>query len=174
MYLQALSKDSNVGLVTQVIRAYRRFSVIKLRDNYVAMKIAEVARRTSPDPTAYEETAIYVSSLISSGHLNATVILNTDNHSQWIVRFAELDPEELACMERSRLDALAKQMDHTSALVAQVKGMDQRMSLTKEYLEHEKKAQKDKNSATNRPDISTWQMSADDFNADEEDIMGGM
>jgi hypothetical protein len=55
-----------------VLDAFRRFSILKLENTYLALSIPEIGERTSPDPADHAETEAYVVSLMSSGYLNAT------------------------------------------------------------------------------------------------------
>ena len=53
-------QDSNAGLVSQVIDAYRKFSILELEKTYSALTVAEIARCTSSDPDDYAETGRYL------------------------------------------------------------------------------------------------------------------
>ena len=134
-----------MSLVLQVLSAFRRFLILKLGRTYAAIPITDVARHTSPSPTNIAETEQYVHNLIASGQLNATLTPSSDSTKPSILRFAASTTEgPLARSEIQQYQDLVKQTDKMARLAKQMKGMDRRMELSKEYLDWTKKMRKSK------------------------------
>lgn len=150
----------------QVIDAFRRFSILKLEQTYVALRISEVAEWTSPEPYDYAETANYVKSLISSQLLNADLVESSEDPQNWILRFA-LTPTSgpQARTEQQLYEDLVKQANRTTKLTSYVRDADRRLGLSKEYIDWCKKASKNKD-ATN--DINPTIFTSDDYIGDED------
>lgn len=139
-----------MGLVWQVIDAFRRFSILKLEKTYAALRIHQVARRTSPDPTDYEETAAYVAHLISGGYLNAILTQSSGSAETWILRFTgSTTTGPQARSEQQQYKDLQRQISRTLKLGDYVRAADRRLTLHKDYLDSARKAQKAKDAGGN-------------------------
>lgn len=159
-------KDHNTGLVLQVVDAFRRFSILKLENTYVALRIAEVAERTSPDPKNYVETAHYIMTLIKSKQLNAELNETSEDPQHWILRFAQTPTSgPQARTEQRQYSELLDQTRRTSRLIVHVRDVDQRLGLSKEYIDWAKKAQKTKDASN---DFNLTMFSNDDYIGDED------
>lgn len=137
-------KDCNSGLVRQIIEAYRKFSVKRLNQTFAALTIANVARKTSPQPNDYAETGQYIVSLISARELNATISKPSDDPASWIVRFADSSSGPLARSEEQEYNALVKQTHKVKSLIDHIRETDRKLSLSKEYVNEVKRKKKDK------------------------------
>ena len=131
-------QSANIGLVKQVFTSFRRFSVLKLGKTYSSMTIADVARQTSPDPNDFSETAAYLQWLISTGQLNASMVERGTTHQTWVLKFGE-ELESLS--EGQQLQELKKTEARIRDLSARVRESDQKVGLSKEYLEWSRKAE---------------------------------
>ena len=138
--------------------------------------MADVALRTSPGPKDWVETENYVTSLINSGHLNATVTRSQDLAKPSILRFAASSTEgPQARSEQKQLDDLATQAERIQNLDYHVKEAGMRMALTKEYIDSARKSQKSKDSGSNGGDPnSLGPMTMGDEFAVDEDMMAGL
>ena len=102
------------------------------------MTIADVARQTSPNPTDFIETASYLQWLISTGQLNATMIERGTTQQTWVLKF----DEELESMsEGQQLQELKRTEARIHDLSARITESDQKIGLSKEYLEWCRKAE---------------------------------
>lgn len=105
--------------------------------------------------------------MIKDGHLNAR-LEETDKANAGIVLRFFLDPTQgpLAKSEKQQQQALFEQTRRTNLLAEQVKDADYRMTLTKEYVENQKRLNKRQ---TNNGDAmdTAW----DDGLEAEEDMM---
>jgi COP9 signalosome complex subunit 3 len=136
-----------MGLVIQVLGAFRRFLIQRLERIYAAVPISVVAQKTSPQPDNVAETEAYVTSLIASGQLNAALEPAKDPSQGSMLRFAISSYDgRLAHNEAHHLDELTKQITRFAELDVHVKGAERRLELTKEYLDHTRKVRKGKDS----------------------------
>lgn len=131
-------EEGNYGLMVEVYQAFRRFSVLKLGRTFVALSIAEVARRTSPHGSDLNETRAYLQGLIASGELKA-VISDGGNNGQ-ILRF--LSSSKPAKSETQVESALALQTQELQILLKHVQDSEHRMEISKEYIDYLKKLKK--------------------------------
>ena len=102
------------------------------------MTVADVARQTSPNPNDFIETAEYLQWLISTGQLNATMFERGTTPQTWVLKF----DEELESMsEAQQLQELKKTEARIHDLSARIAESDQKIGLSKEYLEWSRKAE---------------------------------
>lgn len=161
-------EDCNTGLVKQVIDAFRRFSILRLERTYVALRILDVAHRTSPEPTDYAETAAYVSSLISSGYLNATLTQSSEEPHAWVLRFAASSTTgPQGRTEQQQYEDLVKQTTRTMKLSDHVREADRRLGLSKEYLDWARRIQKSKDAGGN-VELGGFGTMSDEYVVDED------
>lgn len=118
----------------QVIKAFRRFSVLQLGKVYVRMLVSDVARRTSTTPSDHAETATYLKSLIASGQLKGTV---TEKGNDWVLKFLEESDEDFS--EEEHLQEIEDATAKIGELKSRMSEADHKMALSKEFLEWSKK-----------------------------------
>ena len=164
--LLILLKDGNLGLVKQVVDAFRRFSISKLGQVYDALRIADVAQRTSDNPDDYDGTAWHVASMISEGQLNAT--LTQADVGRSVLRFAMGPP---ARTEEQMNEDLQKQLIRTTTLTNHVKEVDRKLGLNKEYIDWAKKAEKNKDLGPNGEIDPVPFQGPDVYGVEDEDMM---
>lgn len=165
-----ICKDCNLGLVRQVIQAYRQFSVLELRNTYDALTIGHIARKTSPDPNDYAETGHYVSYLIATDKLNAVIEKPSANPASWLLVFCGPISGPLARSEEQDHDALALQKIMIIGLQEHIRETDRKLSLHKDYIADAKKRKKEK--ADVGDEGNSWNDQGNPFDHDE-DVMGG-
>lgn len=126
--------------------SHRRFQVLALSKIYSSITIPQLASLTStpqrtPSP---DETAAYVSSLIASGTLNATLVPSTTTTTPPILRFHDKDSRTgpLAKSEATRLAELEAQAAKVKTLDRHVKDTQRRLELSKEWLHAERQHRK--------------------------------
>lgn len=166
---QKWSEDHNLGLVFQILDAYRQFTVVKLGSTYAALPLPFVAQRISSNPNDIVETAQYIATMISNGRLNATLDQRTQDPQSWVLRFA-LSPSTgpYARSEQENYEELLKQAARNAQLAQHVRETDRKLSLSKEYINWLKQSKKDEgNPANEGHEISMLPSQHDD-----EDIMG--
>lgn len=164
-------QDSNVGLVSQVIEAYRKFSILELEKTYCALTIAEIARCTSPDPDDYAETGRYVVHLISSRQLNATISEPSQDPATWIIRFSDSASGPLARSEEQQYEALSKQTRKVKTLTDHIKEIDHKFSLSRDLIVDARRRKKEKTDQGGNEVEPLW--SRDGYEQDE-DMMADM
>ena len=152
----------------QVVDAFRRFSIVKLQKTYVALSILDVADQTSPDPGNYLETFRYVSSLISSVQLNATIEESSGGAETAVLRFpTAFHPGPQTRTEEQLLEDLRVQSGRIAHLNDHVREIDRRLGLSKNYTDSAKKMHKTKD-AGGYADLNSATPINDDYVADED------
>lgn len=152
----------------QVIDAFRRFSILKLEKTYVALRISDVTQRTSPEPHDHAETASYVTFLITSGHLNATLVKSAEEPQAWILRFATSSARgPQARSEQQQYEELVKQTRRTIKLTDHVRELDRRLGLSKEYVDWARKLQKSRE-AGGSGELNSFVGGGDEYLIDED------
>ncbi|KIW89453.1 uncharacterized protein Z519_09609 [Cladophialophora bantiana CBS 173.52] len=130
--------DGNYGLAVEVYQAFRKFAVQKLSRTFAALSIAEVAKRTSPDPPNIAETKAYIETLIVGGDLSA-VITDGESGAQTL-RFL---PTSASTRPEAQVEsALASLTRELQTLLKHVQDTEHRMEVTKEYIDYLKKLKK--------------------------------
>ena len=141
---------------------------MKLQKTYVALKIRDVAHRTSPNPIDYLETLHYVSSLILSGQLNATLLESPEDPANAVLRFPTASqPGPQTRTEEQLLEDLRAQTSRIVNLNDHVHEIDRRLGLSKEYIESAKKMHKNKD-AGGYIDFHSALPTNDDYIVDED------
>ena len=125
------SQDCNAGLVLQLFDSFRKYAVIRLGKTFTALSIAEVARRTSADPSDVKETASYVTTLISLGELNAELTTPASNQMP-VLRF--LPSASTTKSEAQLQQELAAQTFVLRDILKHISDYDHRLEVSKEYI----------------------------------------
>ena len=144
---------------------------MKLGNTFAALTVADVARRTSPDPNDYAETGEYVIHLISTGVLNATISQPSNDPASWILRFSDSTSGPLSHTEEQQHQHLEKQTRKIKLLMEHIHEVDRKLSLNKDYIAEAKKAKKARlNVVESGVDETSWATQNDVYEHDE-DIM---
>ena len=160
-------------LIIQVIDAYRQFSILKLESTYTALLLPDVSRRTSPNSKDHTETAQYLSAMINSGQLNASLIRQGTDPRSWILRFAASSEDgPQAQSEKQQYEELVLQAAKTSKIAEHVQESNRKLSLNVGYVKWLVQAKKNQNLAGARADETAGVANQDAFDVDE-DLMGG-
>ena len=131
--------------------------------------MADIARRTSPDPNDYTGTGDYVIHLISAGVLNATISQPSNDPASWILRFSESTSGPLSRTEEQQYQHLEKQTRKINILMEHIREADRKLGLNRDYVSEAKKAKK-----TNLNDLeggmeeSSWLAPGDAYEHDED------
>lgn len=112
----------------------------------------------------------YIEGLIRDGHLNGRLEESDKSEAGVVLRFY-LDAKQgpLAKSEKEQQQALFAQTVRTNKLAEQVKDADYRMTLSKEYIENQKRVNKRQGNNGDAMDTA-W----DDGLEAEEDMMGDL
>lgn len=145
--------DGNLGLVNQLPIHLHRFYVAKLASTYTALPISNISTWLNISPA---ETASYLQSLITDGHLSATIsrgpASSTDQSP--ILRFHATEAEAPTIQAESEaLNELKQQTLRTNLLAEYVRDADRRLAITKEYLQNLIRKEHDKAMATSAGEL---------------------
>ncbi|KAF2088670.1 hypothetical protein K490DRAFT_39645 [Saccharata proteae CBS 121410] len=141
--------DGNTGLIRKLETHLNRFFVKNLQKTYAAIPVSTVAKWMNQSTSA---TTTYIQTLIDDCFLNATIEQTppsttsptTTNTDYPIVRFrSELSSGFTKSEEQQRKDLL-QQARRTQQLAEHVKQASQRLGLSKEFVELEKRKAKSK------------------------------
>jgi len=161
-----------MGLVLQVLEASRRFKILRLERIYAVIPISVVAQLTSPQPNNYAETEAYVTSLIASGQLNATLGPSTDPTKGSMLRFSTTSTGgPLARSETQQYEDLTRQTAKFVQLGKHIKATERRMELSKEYVEW---ARKNRRNKANGDNMSNHPLYSNDGYGVDEDLLADM
>ncbi|MCJ1434782.1 hypothetical protein MMC27_004152 [Xylographa pallens] len=164
---QIWHNDCNMGLVLQVLNAFRRFLILKLEKTYAALPISLVAQQTSPQPSNIAETESYLTSLIASGQLNATLLPPVNTMETPVLRFAATSHEgPLARSEMQNFQDLQTQTEKFTYLTRHIKDTERRLELSKDYLEWARKNPKSKDTGLGTANLGT--MGNNGYGVDED------
>lgn len=134
--------DCNFGLILQVYDAFRKFLVLGLANTYAALPLTEVARRTSPEPSDLVEAASYITTLIVSGELKATLTQPQDLALPATLRFSCLSLVPLVESELHRELQLHKA--ELEIILKHLQDSDHRLEISKEYIDKLRSMKKQK------------------------------
>ncbi|MCJ1251285.1 hypothetical protein MMC30_008516 [Trapelia coarctata] len=164
--------DCNMGLVLQVLEASRRFRILRLERIYAAIPISVVAQLTSPQPENHAETEAYVTSLIASGQLNATLGPSTDSTKGSMLRFSTTSTGgPLARSETQQFEDLTRQTAKFVQLSKHIKATERRMELSKEYVDW---ARKNRRNKANGDSLLNHPLYSNDGYGIDEDLLADM
>ncbi|KAI5776631.1 hypothetical protein EDC01DRAFT_681752 [Geopyxis carbonaria] len=153
-------KDGNTGLAAQCINAFRIQKIIALQDTYVTLSVDEIAKKNF-DVTGREgdlggklETERLILGMIERGEIRATLSQSDKDpaKSQTTVHF-----NNDSMLESHNSRALEEQIMRTVKLTNQVKLMDRKLGLSKEYIQFQIKqakfAARDQSHSNADPDL---------------------
>lgn len=141
-------EDGNYGLVLQVVNHHQKLSVSSLGKVYAAIPLASLTLDVPPD-----QGEAYVNSLINAGILNGRLEQSTENGGPVVLRFSQDNMAGPQAKSETQLrQELIVQANRMKGLAQHVAGVDQRISLSKEYLELVRKARKTKEDRAHEED----------------------
>ena len=133
------------------------------------MTVADVARRTSPDPNDYAGTGDYVIHLISIRVLSATISQPSNDPASWILRFSDSTSGPLSHTEEQQHQHLEKQTLKIKSLMEHIREADRKLNLNKDYIAEAKKVKKARqNLVEGGGDENAWTAHTDAYEHDED------
>jgi COP9 signalosome complex subunit 3 len=166
------TEDGNMGLVQELVESQLSFAIRRLSRTYSAIPVTKMASNLRVDAG---ELTPYLARLIQERRLNAELVDTGKADVGMVLRFF-LDPTQgpLANSEKQQQMALLEQTQRTTRLMEQVKSADARLKLTKEHVEHVKRALANKKPGGpgEAMDTSSWERDAGLLDDLDEDVMG--
>ncbi|ODH46652.1 hypothetical protein GX48_07262 [Paracoccidioides brasiliensis] len=129
--------DNNIGLVSQALLAYQRFSVVKLEKTFAALSTPDISSYLGTDTQLTDD---FVVGLITSGQLQACLIQPSDPSMPSVLRFASATFNLNHQPESKFLANLNIQKYQLASLERLAKGTDMKLELSGEYIENMRKA----------------------------------
>ncbi|CAG8929817.1 unnamed protein product [Penicillium salamii] len=127
--------DNNFGLVSQVVDAFFRQSVIKLGRTFAALTVADLARQVLPSPAEETVTESAVSSLIMSGVLDASLVQTQDPAGLSILRFSAVPSFPRLSHELEVQSCLKKERQLMEHLVCNLEEINTALGMSDECLD---------------------------------------
>ncbi|PGH04752.1 hypothetical protein AJ79_06973 [Helicocarpus griseus UAMH5409] len=155
------ANDNNVGLVSQVLVAFQRFSIVKLEKIFAALSIPDIASYLGPDAGI---TDVFVAGLITADQLRASLMQPSDSSTPSILRFTSSNSHLVSQSELKFKTDLTAQRNRLETLVRNVNGTDAKLELGREYIESLRKAKRSEGDARTMAGTANG-----DF---DEDMMG--
>jgi COP9 signalosome complex subunit 3 len=156
---ETFSQDGNLGLATQCVHAFQRMQIVALRDTYVTLGVGEIAQkkfdvaRPADETEGPDEIERVILGMVRNEICRLVVRWRSNNHAFLQIERAEIsaslsqsgpDPSasqttvhfDSSPVEEARnLALLEEQIQRIVALNEQVKQMDRKLGLTKEYIQ---------------------------------------
>jgi hypothetical protein len=153
-----------------VLVAFRQRSFLRLYDTFAALKIADIAHCTPFYSMGFEELELFVSSLILTGKLNATLLQSSNTSDSTTLRFS-VSVRTLSTAETMIHRQLVTQRRRLKSLMASLEENDKKLELSKEHVDTLRRNRKSENASNGCPIASKGD--GLDFELDE-DIMGDL
>lgn len=170
---QIWHEDGNLRLVSEVSHALLRYRVIDLQKTFAALPVGRVATHLSFTP---DYTLQMLTTMIHQGDLSASISPTGSSAADAVLRFHTTSSgPRSADAQDADLEAQTKRIED---LVTFVRDADRRLQLTKEYVEHQKRARR--SAAGPDGDLAdqmdlTWEAGASNVagpeEGEDEDIM---
>jgi len=131
--------EGNAGLAVQCMDAFRRKQIIALRDTYVTLGVDEIAQKNfdvtgrGDDVGSREETERVILGMIERDEISASLSQSGPDPSM-LQTTVQFDTGHID--EADNLHALKEQIQKVVRLNAQVKQMDRKLGLSKEYIQY--------------------------------------
>lgn len=149
----------NSGLVRQVLTASHKFAILSLEKIFTALSVPEVSRYLQ---TAEAETTSFISHLISTGELSASLTCPSPSDPA-ILRFNYTEGNSLEYETEARFDGeLVRERKRLARLTQNVSRSDVRAELSKEYIDQLKRA------TSRKSDAQTHSKTLRTFGEDED------
>ena len=134
--------DGNVGLVQRVLADHKRRCVTKLGQVYAAVPLETVAERLGMNET---QVQTYLSRLVNEGAIEAQ--LEQSPLGSQILRFRQNSSKGASAEAEVKLHTqLVDRTRRLKELAEAISNADQQLSLSREYVEHARKARRNKES----------------------------
>ncbi|KAH0565889.1 hypothetical protein GP486_000719 [Trichoglossum hirsutum] len=140
--------EKNYGLVLLVLDAFHRFNIRHLEDTYSTLSVHDISRRDfialdttlqgQPSlPRAHTNEAAteqYILGMIERGELSATLSHPPQTEEQQSTAMVHFLPGSHGISEAEQLQKVEGQIARTVALTEQIKNLDRKLGLSKEYI----------------------------------------
>ncbi|KAJ5084308.1 hypothetical protein NUU61_008887 [Penicillium alfredii] len=157
--------DNNLGLVSQVVNAFYRHTVVRLGRTFAALTVADLAKQALPPSTSKEVAESTIASLIMSGALNATLLHPPNHVGPTMLRFTAMPSFPRLSDEVDMQVQLKGEQQSLETLMGHLVESNHHLGLSDEYVEYVHKGQ----GWVNSGDVNLTE--EDGFDMDE-DIMG--
>ncbi|KAI9787569.1 MAG: hypothetical protein M1839_000100 [Geoglossum umbratile] len=142
------AKEKNYGLMLLVLDAFHRFNIRHLEDTYSTLSVHDICQRdfVALDTTSQglpslsrahaDESATeqYILGMIERGELSATLSHPPQTEEQQSLAVVHFVPGSQGISEAEQLQKVEEQIERTVAVTEQIKNLDRKFGLSKEYI----------------------------------------
>ncbi|GLI82269.1 hypothetical protein PoHVEF18_010699 [Penicillium ochrochloron] len=133
--------DNNMGLVSQVLGAYSKHTVLGIKQTFAALTVKELADQASPMRMSDEATESVIASLIMRGAVKATLVQHSSQSSSTMLRFSEARSVTQLSNESKTQTCLAWERQSLGTLMGHLDEISHHMELSDEFVDGMQKSQ---------------------------------
>ncbi|KAF3392521.1 COP9 signalosome complex subunit 3 [Penicillium rolfsii] len=133
--------DNNMGLVSQVLGAYSKHTVLGIKQTFAALTVKELTNQVSSVRMSDEATESFIASLIMSGAVKATLVQHSSRGSSTMLRFSEAHSLTQLSDERRTQICLAREKQSLGTLMGHLDEISHHVELSDEFVDSLQKGQ---------------------------------
>lgn len=156
-----------MGLVSQVLGASTKHTVMGIKQIFAALTVKELAEQASPMRMSDEATESVIASFIMSGAVKATLVQNSSRGSPTMLRFSDIRSAQQLSDESKAQSCLVRESQSLGSLMNGLDEIGYHMGLSNEFIDAMQRGQ----NWTSVGDVNSG-MGEDAGLEIEEDLMG--
>lgn len=130
-----------MGLVSQVLGAFSKHTVLGIKQTFAALTVKELADQASPTRISDEIIESVIASLIMSGAVEATLVQHSSRSSSTMLRFSETHSLTQFSDESRTQTCLAWERQSLGTLMGNLDEISHHMELSDEFVDGMQKSQ---------------------------------
>lgn len=124
-----------MGLVSQVLSAYPKHTVMGIKQTFAALTVKELADQASPMQMNDEATESVIASFIMSGAVKATLVQYTSRSNSTMLRFSGAHSSPQLSDESKAQTCLAWERQSLGILMSSLNEISHHMGLSDEFVD---------------------------------------
>jgi COP9 signalosome complex subunit 3 len=124
-----------MGLVSQVLGAYTKHTVMGIKQTFAALTVKELAEQTSPMRMSDEATEAVIASFIMSGAVKATLLQSSSRGSPTMLRFSDIHSAPQLSDESKAQSCLVQESQSLGSLMEGLDEIGYHMGLSNEFID---------------------------------------
>lgn len=124
-----------MGLVSQVLSAYSKHTVMGIKQTFAALTVKELADQASPMGMSDEATESVIASFIMSGAVKATLVQHSSRSSSTMLRFSAAHSLPRLSDESKAQTCLAWETQSLGTLMDRLDEISHHMELSDEFVD---------------------------------------
>lgn len=123
-----------MGLVSQVLSAYSKHTVMGIKQTFAALTVKELADQASPIQND-EATESVIASLIMSGAVTATLVQHSSGNNSTMLRFSGASSSPRLSDERKAQECLVRERRSLETLMTSLDEISHHLGLSDEFVD---------------------------------------